>query len=111
MVEPPPPVFNAQVCPIVLRDVDLVGLYGFQLLLLLGQVALKEELVDRHGGLVQLDNLNMILVKKRGSYKDVPYRTVSEVKDNLGVGQFLWRVPGRGGSPKDFWITLLILSP
>ena len=111
MVELPLPVFDAQVCPVVLGDVDLVGLFGVQQLLLLGQVALKEELVDRHGGLVQLDNLNIIVVKKRGSYKDVSYRTVSEVKDNLGVGQFLWRVPGRGGSPKDFWITLLILPP
>ena len=59
------PVFDAQVCPVVLGNVDLVGLDGVQQLLLLGQVALKEELVEnRHGGLVQLDNLNEILVKK-----------------------------------------------
>ena len=62
MVEPTPPVFVAQVCPVVLGDVDLVGLDGVQLLLLLGQVALKEELVDKHGGLVQLDNVKITLV-------------------------------------------------
>ena len=59
------PVFDAQVCPVVLGDIDLVGLVGVQQLLLLGQVALKEELLEhRLGGLVQLDNLEIILVKK-----------------------------------------------
>ena len=57
------PVFDAQVCPVVLGDVDLVGLDVVQQLLLLGEVALKEEIVEHwHGDLVQLDNLEIILV-------------------------------------------------
>ena len=64
------PVFDAQVCPVVLGDIDLVGLVGVQQLLLLGQVALKEELLEhRLGGLVQLDNLEVILVKKEAVIK------------------------------------------
>ena len=92
MVKPPPPIFNAQVCSVVLGNVLLVGLLGVQQqLVLLDQVALKDELVGhRHSDLVQLDNLNIILVKKRGSYKDVPYRTVSEVKDNGDLGASFW---------------------
>ena len=61
MVEPPP---DAQVCLVVLGDIDLGGLDGVQQLLLLGHVALKEELGEhRLGGLVQLDNLEIMLVK------------------------------------------------
>ena len=84
------PVFDTQVCPVVLGVVDLVGLVDVQLLLrLLGQVALKKELVEHsHGGLVQIDNLNINLVKKR-QLQNVPYQTVLEAKDTLGVGQFL----------------------
>ena len=80
------PVFDAQVCPVALGHVDLVGLDGVQQLLLLGQVALKEELDEhRHSGLVQLDNLNRIIVKKWGGGNHA-HQTVLEVKDNLGFG-------------------------